>query len=380
VNPAVEAVLGAFRIPGSFQAAERWGSGHINETYRITTRVGEKPHRTLLQRINHHVFAEPRMVTESIRRATDHVRGKLAARGVTDLDRRVLTLLDTRDGDVCHHHRPDDTWWRAYAFVNEARSFDVATSPAMAREAAHAFGAFQRDLADLPLPRLPETIPHFHDTPRRFAAFEAAVAANEAGRVEGARDEIAFVRDRASMAHVLLNAHEAGEIPERVTHNDTKINNVLFDDASHEAICVIDLDTVMPGLGLYDFGDMVRTTTSPTPEDEQDLARIHADPRLFEALALGYWEAMGDLLTQRERELLPFSGRLITLQIGMRFLTDHLQGDPYFRTHRPGHNRDRARAQFALLRSLESQDDAFSQVVSALPGEEGRGRGTRNDP
>ncbi len=355
-------VARAFEIEGTVVHAEPWGSGHIHDTWRVTTTAKR---RFLFQRVNHEVFEDPAQVTETIRRVTDHVRAKLAAAGVSDLDRRVLTLVPTRGGDLCHRDGKG-RWWRAFLFVDGARSHDVAASPAVAYQAALAFGRFQHALGDLPPPRLPETLPGFHDTPGRFATFQRAVESDAAGRASGAAAEIDFARAREAETTVLLDAHAAGDVPERITHNDTKINNVLFDDATGEGLCVIDLDTVMPGLGLYDFGDLVRTSTCTAPEDERDLEQVRARPDLFEGLARGYLEAMGERLTETERGLLAFSGRLITFTIGLRFLTDHLAGDPYFKTHRPGHNLDRCRAQFALLRSLEAQDEDFSAIVRGI--------------
>jgi hypothetical protein len=248
----------------------------------------------------------------------------------------------------------------------------VAT-PAQAREAARAFGAFQRLLVGLDVPRLRETIPHFHDTRARLAALEAAVAAGSAGRAAGAREEIAFARAHAPLASALAALHERGLAPERVAHNDTKINNVLFDDATGEAICVIDLDTVMPGPSLCDFGDLVRTVSSRAAEDERDLSRVEADPALFAALAEGYLAGAGDLLAPAEREQLVAAGEVMTYECGLRFLADYLAGDVYFRVKRPGHNLDRCRAQFALLRSLERQADDFREMVVRLVAAGGAG-------
>lgn len=359
-------VVRAFRIPGEIESIEPWGSGHINDTYRVTTVTHGNRRHFLLQRINRRVFADPAAVTETIRRTTAHLRSKLGEAGAHDLDRRVLTLVETRGGQVCHRSETGD-WWRVTVFVTGARSHDVVSSPRMAKEAAFAFGCFQRDLADLPPPRLPETIPGFHDTPARFRALRAAVETNVAGRGREAAPEITFALAREETTGVLLDAGLRGEIPERITHNDTKINNVLFDDATGEAICVIDLDTVMPGLGLHDFGDMVRTSTCTAREDERDLDRVEAQPDLFAALVEGYVSAMGPYLTRTEKDLLAFSGRVITFEVGLRFLADHLQGDVYFKTDRPGHNLDRCRAQFALLRSLEAQDPDFRRIVREGP-------------
>ncbi|HQR67479.1 MAG TPA: phosphotransferase, partial [Thermoanaerobaculia bacterium] len=224
-------------------------------------------------------------------------------------------------------------------------------------------------LSDLPPPRLDETIPHFHDTPRRLARVREVVAADPRNRAAGVAREIAFVERRDSLAGSLASLAAAGLLAERVTHNDTKLNNVLLDDATGEGICVIDLDTVMPGLLLHDFGDMVRTAANPVAEDERDAARVVASVPMFEALVRGYLEAMAGALSSLERERLVVAGKLLTYECGMRFLTDHLEGDVYFRVHRDGHNLDRARTQFALVASLEAQEGALSRLVERVAGE-----------
>jgi aminoglycoside phosphotransferase (APT) family kinase protein len=217
-------------------------------------------------------------------------------------------------------------------------------------------------LASMPAPRLHETIPDFHHTPRRFAALERAISEDLANRAADAKPEIDFALAHESIVGVLVDAN----LPERVTHNDTKFNNVLLDDATGEGICVIDLDTVMPGLAAYDFGDMVRTTTSPAMEDEQDLFKVSMEFPMFEALTRGYLDATGSFLTNAEKEHLAFSGKLITLEVGIRFLTDHLAGDTYFKVHREGHNLDRCRTQFKLVESIERQEEKMSRLVDTL--------------
>jgi aminoglycoside phosphotransferase (APT) family kinase protein len=330
-------VIGAFALDGEFVSAVRWGSGHINDSYAVTVDAAGGPERYLVQRLNDVVFPDPAALMENVRRVTEHLRRRPGSGP-------VLTLVPTRDGGVVH---------RAFPFVEGAETYDAVSSPAVAREAARAFGRFQRDLGDLPGPRLHETIPGFHHTPGRFAALEAAVAADAAGRAREAAPEIGFARSREPLARVLTDAHDAGDIPERVIHGDTKINNVLFDRDTGRALCVIDLDTVMPGLSLYDFGGLVRTCVSPAAEDERDLSRIVVSGEIHAALVDGYLEEMGDTLTDAERDLLPAAGPVHTLEDGIRFLTDHLAGDVYYRIRRPGQNLDRARAQFALLVGLE---------------------------
>jgi Ser/Thr protein kinase RdoA (MazF antagonist) len=254
--------------------------------------------------------------------------------------------------------------WRAYRFIERARTFDAVETTEQAFQAARAFGRFQQLLAGLPAPRLRDTIPDFHNTPKRFAALEHAIAADVAGRAKLAVKEIEFALERKSIAGVLLDAN----LPERVTHNDTKFSNVLMDDATGEGICVVDLDTVMPGLALYDFGDMVRTTTSPAMEDERDLSKVTMQFPMFEALVRGYLESAGELLTKAEKQHLAFSGKLITFEQGVRFLADYLAGDTYYKVHHEGHNLDRSRTQFKLIESIEKQEEKMERLVEAIAG------------
>jgi len=252
--------------------------------------------------------------------------------------------------------------WRAYRFIEKARTYDAVESTEQAFQAGRAFGRFQQQLAGLPAPRLHDTIPDFHHTPKRFTALERAIAADTAGRAALAKAEIDFALAHKPMATMLLDA----KLPERVTHNDTKFNNVMLDDATGEGICVIDLDTVMPGLAPYDFGDMVRTTTSPAIEDERDLRKVTMQFPMFEALVRGYMRSAGEFLTKEEKALLASSGKLITFEIGTRFLTDYLSGDTYFKVHREGHNLDRCRTQFKLVESIEEQEERMNRLVESL--------------
>ena len=259
----------------------------------------------------------------------------------------------------------EDNCWRVYLFIEHAKSYDVLETEEQAFEAARAFGKFQADLVDLP-GRLAETIPDFHNTPKRIAQLEEAVRVDSCGRVRSAEAEIEFILSRKEEADTLLKLNREGAIPERITHNDTKLNNVLIDVETGRGICVIDLDTVMPGLVHYDFGDMVRTGTSPAAEDERDLDKVTMRFPMFEALLRGYCASAGAFLNPVELEYLPFSGKLITLEIGARFLADYLSGDTYFKTHREGHNLDRARTQIALVRSIEEQMDRMNALVKEI--------------
>ena len=355
----VAAAAHAFAIEGELGGAAPYGSGHINDSYRAIFLRNGSPSSYILQRINRRIFKNPVALMENIERVTSHLAAQVATH--PDRDRRVLRLIPTRAGGVLHVD-PHGEYWRAYVFVDRATTYNSVQSADQAYQAAKAFGDFQRMLADLPAPRLHDTIPDFHHTPSRFAALQQAIAADSAARVALAAPEIDFALQRQALASALANAG----LPERVTHNDTKINNVLLDDVTGEGTCVIDLDTVMPGLAAYDFGDMVRTATSPAPEDEQDLSKVRMEFPLFEALARGYLSTAGQFLTPAEKESLAIAGKLITFEIGVRFLTDYLSGDTYFKTHRQGHNLERARAQFKLLESIEQQEPEIRALLHSL--------------
>jgi len=355
-NVAVE-----FPIYGDFISGAPYGSGHINDTYAVAFNQAGASLRYIFQRINHEIFKDPAALMENIKRVTSHQASKLVGR--SDSSRRTLTVVETRSG-LPYHLDEGGNYWRVYPMIEGAQSHDVLETPTQAFNAAKAFGGFQKLLVDLPGGRLQETIPHFHDTPKRLDAFKEALMRDSANRALDAKPEIDFVLARVPMASRLLDLHAAGKIPERVTHNDTKLNNVLIDEVTNEGLCVIDLDTVMPGLALYDFGDMVRTGTSPASEDERDLSKVRARLDMFTALLEGYLSEAAAFLNDTEKELLPFSGMLITFEIGIRFLTDFLSGDVYFKTSRPGHNLDRCRTQFKLVESLESQEEALNRALS----------------
>lgn len=359
----LQAVASRFDIFGEFQRAVPYGSGHINDTYRASYYQGGTTISYLHQRINHDVFRQPELVMDNVVRVTTHLRSKLS--GQPGASRRALTLVPTLDGQAFHLD-DDGNYWRTYVFIEDAQTYDLVQHPGQAYEAGRAFGGFQRQLSDLPTPRLNETIPDFHHTPKRLEALIQAIESDPHNRACLAAKEISFATQRAGMASRLVDLLAAGKIPERVTHNDTKFNNVMIDDHTGQAICVVDLDTVMPGLALYDFGDLVRTTTSPTKEDEQNLSRIKMDLAMYEALLRGYLETAGDFLTDTERELLAFSGKLITYEIGLRFLTDFLLGDRYFRVHREGHNLDRCRTQFRLVELIEEEEEAMNRLAEAM--------------
>ena len=354
-------VANQFQFSGEFIDAVPMTHGHINDTIVVTYQQPDGTSRYVLQRINHHVFKNPVVVMDNIDRVTRHIRQKLVAAGATEIDRRVLTLVPTRAGRNYHVTATGDHW-RAYLFIEAAHIHDVVETPQQVTQAAREFGLFQKYLADLPAPRLAETIPDFHHTPRRFAALVRALTADAANRAALAKPEIDFALRHQPMTGHLL----AAGLPERVTHNDTKFNNIMLDDMTGEGLCVLDLDTVMPGLALYDFGDMVRTATSPAAEDELDLSKVKMQMPMYEALVSGYLATAGDFLTPAEKANLAFSGKLITFEIGIRFLTDFLEGDHYFKVHRASHNLDRCRTQFKLVESIEHQESAMNRLVVNL--------------
>jgi hypothetical protein len=357
-------VAAAFAIPGRWLGSRSYGSGWINETLLVEFEDRGRRTRWIQQRINARVFREPAHVMENVARVTAHQQSALAARGVRDAERRALRLVPARDGRM-HFVDADGEWWRTFHFIEGASSRDAVASAVEAHAAAAAFGQFLADLADLPAPRLAEAIPGFHDARARFDQLQRAAADDAHGRAAGCRREIDAVLAHEPLVAKLEALLASGALPERVAHNDTKINNVLIDDATAEGICVIDLDTVMPGTALYDFGDLARRAATRAAEDETDLARVRVEPPLFEALVAGFRSGAGDALVAAEQAELLFASQLMTLVIGMRFLADHLSGDVYFRIKRPGQNLDLARTQLALLADFERQGDALQHIVTA---------------
>jgi Ser/Thr protein kinase RdoA (MazF antagonist) len=354
---AIRAAAEQFAVTGAFVDVIPWGNGHIHDTYRVEFDAAGRQEFHVLQRINTHVFPRVTELMENVARVTAHMEEYAAQKA--DNARRVSRLIPTRDGRTWIRDAQGECW-RMFGFIAGARSVDRVESAEQCYRAAQAFGEFQRHLIRLPQPRLHDTIPDFHHTPKRFAALERAIAADAAGRANTAKAEIEFALARKPITCLLLDAG----LPDRVTHNDTKINNVLLDELTGEALCVIDLDTVMPGLALYDFGDLVRTAASPAAEDERDLEKVFLRMDYYQALVEGYLSSAGAFLTARERELLAFSGKLITFEIGIRFLADYLNGDTYFKVHREGHNLDRCRTQFRLVASIENQEHQMKRLAA----------------
>jgi hypothetical protein len=344
-----------------FVHAHPHGSGHINDTYCATLDQSGRRVRHIVQRINHMVFKNPVALMENVDRVTRHSLDTLRANRHPEAHRRTLTCIPSHDGKP-YAIDAGGNYWRVYPFIEGARAHDALVSDQQAYQVARAFGDFQKLAASLCGERLHETIPDFHHTPKRLAALEAAIARDTHGRAREVAAEIDFARARAADCSRIVDLIESGAIPERVTHNDTKPGNVLLDDTTAEAVCVIDLDTTMPGCVLYDFGDMVRAATPTTREDNPDPAAIGLRLERFEALLRGYL-ASADFLCPAEIEQLAFSGKLITLEVGIRFLTDHLDGDVYFKINRHHHNLDRCRNQFAFVRALEQHMPAMERIV-----------------
>ncbi len=338
---------------------EPYGNGHINDTY-----VADCEPRYILQRINSNVFKKPDEVMENIARVCDFLREKIAAEG-GDPDRETLSLIRTRDGKDFYKASNND-YFRVYKFIEDAYSVDIPENPGQFYNAARAFGKFQRLLSDFPADKLHETIVDFHNTGKRYDNFEKAVSKNKKKRVKNAADEIEFVRNRKNITTLITDGMEKGIIPLRVTHNDTKLNNVMLDSKTGAGLCVVDLDTVMPGSLLYDFGDALRAGANTAAEDETDLSKVKFDLRMFESFAKGFWEELYGKLTTEEIKFLPMSAVIMTFECGMRFLTDYLEGDTYFKIHRPDHNLDRARNQFKLVEDMEKKLPEMEEIINKL--------------
>ncbi|MBQ6263340.1 MAG: aminoglycoside phosphotransferase family protein [Clostridia bacterium] len=346
-------VLKHFNISGE---PKPLGNGHINETYLVSD-GGDY----VLQKINKNVFHDPVAVMENVKAVTEHLKRKISEAG-GDPAKGTLNFIDTVEGlPYCLTENGD--YYRAYVYVDGVKSYDVAESPDLLYQAARAFGKFQNMLADFPAGTLHEVIPSFHDTRKRFRDFKASVEKNASGRAENVTDEIKFILDREDDCGVVIDALGSGELPVRVTHNDTKLNNVLFDENTDEGVCVIDLDTVMPGSLLYDFGDALRFAGSSGAEDEKDLSKIRFELENFEYFTKGFLVATPSI-TENEKELLPFSVKLMTLECGMRFLADYIDGDVYFKTAYPEHNLVRARTQIKLVSEIEQKLDRMKAIVN----------------
>ena len=359
----LELIVREFAVAGDVASVQPYGTGHINDTYFVQCTGGAY----ILQRVNTNIFRQPEKLMENFRRVTSHISAKIAEakkRGSTRRKETLHLVSAHRDG-APFFRDAENGFWRCYVFVDRAVTYDIIENARQAEMGAAAFGEFQNDLADLP-GRLNETIPDFHHTPKRLDALKSAIRNDKTGRLKEVGREVDFMLAHEEDCSRLLKLQREGLVVERITHNDTKLNNVLIDEASGSGVCVIDLDTTMPGLPHYDFGDMLRTGTSPAAEDERNLSKVGMRFEMFEALLRGYLSTAGAFLNPTEKELLPFSGILLTLETGIRFLTDYLDGDVYFKIHRPGHNLDRCRTQIRLVESMEAQMPAMLKRCAEL--------------
>ena len=357
-------ILNAFALPEGERTAVPFGNGHINNTFLI--RIAGTGKQYILQRINSYVFTRPKDVMENMQRVTAFLRGKIAAEGGNP-DRETITLVLSRSGEA-YAEDPEGQVWRVMLFVPDTFSPELPDDLNVLEECGGAFGRFARLLDDFPASSLHETIHAFHDTPSRLRQLEEAAKNDPLDRLKDIPEEMAFARSCAAETRVLTDALSAGKLPLRVTHNDTKVNNVLLDKQTEKAVCVIDLDTVMPGLLAYDFGDAIRVGACSAAEDEQNLDLIHLELPKYRAFSRGFLSQLKGILSRDELLSLEAGARIMTLENGLRFLADHLNGDVYFKIHRPGQNLDRARAQFALYRDMEKHRTDAQKILLELYG------------
>lgn len=361
-DSVISQILAAYVLPGTVADVARHGKGHINDTFCVVCKTPEGgTARFILQRLSQAAFPHPEKVMENFVGITSYLRREILAEGGDPL-RETLSLVKTGDG-ADFVTDAEGRAWRLMPFIENAECYQSAT-PELFAASGRAFGRFQYMLRDYPARTLHETIPHFHDTESRFEQFLAALEADKLNRAEGVSPEIQFILRRKADCGVALRALREGKLPLRVTHNDTKLNNILIDRDTHEGICIIDLDTTMPGLAINDFGDSIRFGANHCMEDEQDLTKVNFDISLYEVFTRGFLEGARGSLTSAELEYLPWGARLMTLECGIRFLTDYLDGDHYFHVSHPRQNLDRARTQLKLVKDMEEQFDAMGAVVA----------------
>jgi hypothetical protein len=352
-----------FRSEGTFLKGEPFGSGHIHDTYKITT-AEEKSHNYILQRINTNIFRDVEELQNNIYQVTTHIRKKLSAIPGADPDRETLTIVPTVD-DKLYYRDDNGEYWRVYIFIERHRSYDKVETPEQAYEGGRAIGRFETLIAGLDPSGIYEVLPGFHDMEMRLNNFYKVLEKDPEKRASAIKEDVQFVLDRAEEMMTIKRLGKEGKIPLRITHNDTKFNNVLLDE-NDKSLCVIDLDTVMPGYIHYDFGDAIRTTANSTFEDEKDLSKVFVRLDLYEAFARGFMEEVRDVLNDTEIDYLPFSARMLTFIIGLRFITDYIDGDHYFKIHHPGHNLERARVQFRLVKSMEEHKEEMERIIRDL--------------
>lgn len=354
-------IISEFDFCSNVQNIQSYGNGHINDTFRVVNKEDDREKIYVLQRMNGDVFKNCEQLMYNIQRVTEHLKEKISLQGGNP-EMGTLQFLKTKDGKSYVMDENGDGW-RIYPFISETITYNLAESPEQFKQSGYAFGNFQYLLADFPASELYETIENFHNTVDRFEKFKKAVEEDRKDRAKEVQEEISFIIEREKDCHFFNDLLANGEVPIRVTHNDTKLNNVLFSVVTGEAVCVIDLDTVMPGLAAYDFGDAIRFGASTGAEDEQDLSRVSCSMELYEAYLDGFMEGCRGSLTAKEVETLPMGAKIMTLEVGMRFLTDYLEGDVYFKTHRKGHNLDRTRTQLKLVADMERKWDLMNDIV-----------------
>ncbi len=358
---SIEGVLGCFQLEGTVSGYRSYGSGHINSTFLVNCDTEKGRRRYILQCMNRDIFQNIDGLMSNIASVTEFLRKKIIANH-GDPERETLTLVKSVDGKS-YVKDAEGNSWRVYLFVEDTISFDVVEKPEDFYESAYSFGHFQRLLSDYPADTLVETIPDFHNTPARFEQLQEAVNKNEAGRLEEVKAELDFVMARKEELRMAMDMLKEGKLPLRVTHNDTKLNNILMDKDTRKGICIIDLDTVMPGLSIHDFGDSIRFGANTAEEDEPDTSKVSLSLPLFEAYVKGFLEGCEGSLTKTEVDMLPMGAKLMTIECGMRFLADYLNGDVYFKIHREKQNLDRARTQFALVADMERKWEQMRVIV-----------------
>ncbi len=356
-------IISQFSVPGKLQKAERFGTGLINDTYLCEFNDRGAAHKYILQRINASVFTHPERVMKNVEIVTEHIAKKLRAEGLADPSRETPALVPARSGKT---YLLDDSgaYWRMFHFIESGTVFDTVADVKHAYEVGRGLGRFQALVADLSADKLHDTLPGFHHTPKYLAEFDDALKADTNNRAAETVAEQEFVLQRRSLAPALTDLIAAQKIPIRVVHNDPKVNNVMIRLDTREALCMLDLDTVKPGIVHFDFGDCVRSAANPGGEDAVDLHAVRIDQTLYEAVASGYLREAASFLTKQEIDVLPLSVKVITYELGVRFLADYLRGDTYFRTNYPGHNLHRARVQFKLLGSIEAVQERMAFVIS----------------
>jgi hypothetical protein len=364
MNPDLKNIYSCFRGEGSFLSGQSFGPGHIHDTYRIET-AEKHCDDYILQRLNNNIFKDILRLQENMERVTAHLRNKLSAIAGSDIKRECLTLIGDRDTGRSWHVDELGNFWRMFIFISDHRSYERVDSHHKAFEGGKAVGRFQALLSDLPGDPLYETIPDFHNIVKRLETFHRVLSADPAGRVSSVRKEIAEITRREEEMKVIIRLGEEGRIPLRITHNDTKFNNILF-DTNDRALCIIDLDTVMPGYVHYDFGDAIRTASNTANEDSPDLSSVSMDIGIYEAYAKGYLSETKGTLNDTEKEYLAFAPKLLTYIMATRFLTDYLDGDKYYKIKYPEHNLQRNKVQITLLRSMEDQYARMEQIIRAI--------------